>query len=148
MAIFSGARAESHPEPSYTLRNNELISIGHSFAKIRSKTHEICIQLSQYLSLNYHFRQISWKNFPTFGGGGGSALRTRALRYRLSIIPYFPHSETNFGLSENVKNFQEIWHYLEFSRYFFNFLLILLQIFEKLPQIIGICPIENFRLSP
>ena len=41
-----------------------------------------------------------------------------------------------------MKKFSEkIAFFLEFSQYFFNFLLILLHIFKKLPQILGLCPI-------
>ena len=45
-----------------------------------------------------------------------------------------------------IKNFSEkSAFFLEFSQYFFNFLLILMHIFEKLPRILGLCPIVKFR---
>ena len=45
-----------------------------------------------------------------------------------------------------LKKFSEKFaFFLEFSQYFFNFLLILMHIFEKLPQILGLCPIVKFR---
>ena len=45
-----------------------------------------------------------------------------------------------------IKKFSEKFaFFLEFSQYFFSVLLILMHIFEKLPQILGLCPIVKFR---
>ena len=45
-----------------------------------------------------------------------------------------------------LKNFMKYLHFfLEFSQYFFNFLLILMHIFEKVPRILGLCPIVKIR---
>ena len=47
---------------------------------------------------------------------------------------------------QKIKKFSEkLTFFLEFSQYFSNFLLILRHIFEKLPQILGLCPIVKFR---
>ena len=47
---------------------------------------------------------------------------------------------------QKIKNFcKKFAFFLEFSQYFFNFLLILMHIFEKLPQILGRCPRVKFR---
>ena len=45
-----------------------------------------------------------------------------------------------------IKKFSEKFaFFLEFSQYFSNLLFILMHIFEKLPQILVLCPIVKFR---
>ena len=49
---------------------------------------------------------------------------------------------------QKIKTFSEKFaFFLELSQYFFNFLLILMHIFEKLPQILGLWLIVKFRFT-
>ena len=108
---------------------------------------KICGKIEHILQriLNFLKNYCKISKFPVYGakyvflkiqgrfGGGAPEPPTIACPYKCLIFPIF-------------KRFSERFAFFSiFPNNIANFLLILMQIFEKLPQILGLCPIVKFR---
>ena len=99
-------------------------------SKSAQKIHPIFEKRLHFLIFHYQCWQISWKFFQLRGLDRPPPART--LHYSMSVlVPYFSHYYKIMAHRKNKKLSEKSAFFLEFSKIFLKFLLILMLIFEK-----------------